>query len=159
MVWTLKPAVRPQENPSRRREMDKMDVIRKLWEQFKTAYGSRQTMESFRQLRDHLPKRLPPNASVELPPKWEWAPIPQEKLREIFPELSWLIDEGVYWEVRVDYRGYLWWRYPLNKCTVCGGWAKLIASEMVPFLEWNCYITDVWRCPDCGHEWWDEWEM
>jgi hypothetical protein len=136
--------------------MDKMDEIRNLWEQLKSTYGSRQTGEIYNQLCDRLPKRLPKNADVELPESG-WALVPAEKVREIFPEFFWLIDQG--WKVFVVQSGYLVWWYPLNRCPACGQEANLVTESIVPISEWNAMVTDIFRCPACGHEWWYEWRM
>ncbi len=133
-----------------------MDEIRELWEKLKSQYGSRQTGEIHNQLCDRLPRRLPKNADVELPASGS-APVPAEKLREIFPNLSWLIDHG--WQAFVNRDGDLAWWCPLNRCPVCGQEADLVAESIVPISNWNAVVADMLRCPACGHEWWYEWEM
>jgi hypothetical protein len=136
--------------------MDKMNEIQKLWEQLKSTYGSRQTGEMYNQLCDLLPKWLPKNADVELPESGS-ALIPAEKLREIFPEFSWLIDQD--WKVFVTRDGCLVWWYPLYMCPACGQEGKLVTESIVPISNWNAMVVDILRCPACGHEWWHEWQM
>jgi hypothetical protein len=133
-----------------------MDEIRELWEKLESGYGSRQTAEIYNRLCDRLPKRLPKNAGVELPASGS-ALVPAEKLREIFPNLSWLIDQG--WQAFVTRDGDLVWRYPLNRCPACGQEADLVAESIVPISNWNAMVTDILRCPACGYEWWYEWQM
>jgi DNA-directed RNA polymerase subunit RPC12/RpoP len=135
--------------------MDKTSEIQKLWEQLKSTYGGRQTREIYNRLCDLLPRRLPKNADVELPASGS-ALVPAEKLREIFPEFSWLIDQG--WKVFVTQDGCLAWWYPLHMCPACGQEAELVAESIVPVSNWNAMVTDVLRCPACGHEWWYEWQ-
>jgi DNA-directed RNA polymerase subunit RPC12/RpoP len=133
-----------------------MNEIWELWEKLKSEYGSRQTAETYYQLRDRLPRRLPKNAGVELPESGS-ALVPAEKLREIFPEFSWLIDQG--WKVFVTQDGCLVWWYPLYMCPACGQEADLVAESVVPISNWNAMVTDIFRCPACGYEWWYEYQM
>jgi hypothetical protein len=110
-------------------------------------------------LDKHLPKRLPQGADVGLPSSG-LAQIPQEKLLELFPELSEFIDRG--WIAFVDQNGELIWYFPpahMGVCPACGQQGNLISEEAVPISNWSCNITDFWRCPACGHEWWHEWRM
>jgi DNA-directed RNA polymerase subunit RPC12/RpoP len=136
--------------------MNKTSEIWKLWEQLKSNYGRPQAGELYNQLCYRLPRRLPQNAGVELPASGS-APVPAEKLREIFPNLSRLIDDG--WQAFVTRDGDLVWWYPLNKCPVCGQEADLIDERIVLISNWNAVVTHVLRCPACGHKWLHEWQM
>jgi hypothetical protein len=107
----------------------------------------------------NLPKRLPQNAGVELPESGR-ARVPPEKLRELFPEHSRLIDLG--WEVWVSSNGVLLWSpppdvrgLPENVCPLCRREAEP-AGEHIEFgySEWEYYVGRLWRCRACNLEWW-----
>jgi DNA-directed RNA polymerase subunit RPC12/RpoP len=133
-----------------------MNEIRELWKGLESEYGSRQTAEIYNRLRNLLPKRLPQNAGVELPASGP-APVPAKWLREIFPNLSQLIDRG--WQAFVTRDGDLVWWHPSDKCPACGQEADLVDESVVMISDWNAMVTNIFRCPECGHEWQYEWQM
>jgi hypothetical protein len=107
---------------------------------------------------DDLPKRLPQGADVELPSSG-WIRVPPEKLREIFPELSQLIDLG--WDALVNEERELSWRVPRlpeDVCVFCGQHGELIGTEAylvsgIPGWDAEYETWCRWRYPICGYEW------